>query len=364
MGQVPPPFGGQTIMTQALLEGDYQHAELLHVDTAFSTALADMGRSSIVKVARLIRVLSRGLNCWIRARPTVLYYHPAGSSRSAILRDLVLLTVLRPLFSTVIFHMHARGLVDACASLPAPLRFVARRAYNSPDVVIGPSRAIVDEAESLHAAQSRVIANGTRGGRPKTAHKTDDVLDLLFLNLISEAKGAMWLLDSFAALCREGIALRLTMVGEFESRDFRRSFEVRTRELDVDGRVLLAGTAIGAEKWRRMEEADIFCLPTTWPQESFGLALIEAASCSLPVLAADVPGVREVFDPGISIMLADPAEPDSLTRHLREMCLDPLLRQRLGNAARDAFQKRYTLARYWREIDEVFASLQGNQHAP
>jgi glycosyltransferase involved in cell wall biosynthesis len=357
VGQIPPPFGGQTIMTQALLDGEYQNAELLHVDAAFSTALSDMGHSSIIKAGRLIRVLARSLVCRVRARPSVLYYHPAGSSRSAILRDLVLLTVLRPLFSGVVFHVHARGLIEACALLPAPLRLLARRAYGTPDVVVGPSRAIVDEALPLHAAQNRVIANGTLGGRPKKSHDAEDVIDILFLNLISEAKGAMWLLGSVAELHREGIAVRLTMVGEFESPHFREKFDARARKLGVDDRVVLAGTAIGVDKWHCMEEADIFCLPTTWPQESFGLALIEAASCSLPVLAADVPGVREVFEPGASIMLADPGDPGTLTQHLRDLCRDPLLRKRLGNAARDAFEERYTLARYWSDIDELFATM-------
>jgi len=363
VGQVPPPYGGQTIMTKVLLEGRYDDVELIHVDSAFSTTLSDMGRTSLTKVTRLARVLLRALWMTARRRPSVLYYHPAGASKSAILRDLVLLSALRPLFPAVVFHLHARGLTDACTTLPAPLRRLARRVYARPDVLLGPSTVIVDEAADLGARYTRVIPNGTQGGARRGDRPASGPVQILFLNLISDAKGAGWLLDAFAELRRTGVDARLTLVGEFESAAYRDAFVARCRQLGLQDLVSLPGIAVGEDKWRAMAGADIFCLPTTWPQESFGLALIEAASCGLPVVAADVAGVRDVLEPGVSVLLADPHDRPSLARHLHHLCADPAARERLGTAAREAFERHYTLDRYWAELGEVFAMMRAARRA-
>lgn len=359
VGQVPPPYGGQTIMTEMLLSGRYENAKLWHVNAALSRSLSDMGTTSPEKMFRLLGVLARSLATTIRRRPQVLYFHPAGASKSAIFRDIVMLLTLRPLYRTVVFHLHARGLTEACRTLPRPLRALARRVYASPQLLVGPSAAIVAEAAELGAGRQLVVPNGTAGGSPHAGYEVDGPVRLLFLNLVSEAKGARWLLESLAVVVGKGIDARLTYVGELSSPQFHASLLERAEALRVADRIAFAGVAIGEDKWRRMAEADIFCVPTTWRQESFGLALVEAASCGLPAIAADVPGVREVLDDGVSVLLADPDDRLSLARHLEAVCVSAELRSRLGTAARTAYLDRYTPESYWRRMDEVFELVKG-----
>jgi glycosyltransferase involved in cell wall biosynthesis len=358
IGQVPPPFGGQTIMTAALLAGRYRDAELFHVNAAYSTSLADMGRVSVVKLARVAVVLGGAVWTRLRHRTSVLYYHPAGANRGAILRDLVLLPVLRPMFSTVVFHLHARGLPEALASLPRPLRAVARRAYARPDVVLGPSGVIVEEAVSFEARINRVIPNGIAGGQCTDRDRAEgEPVRILYLNLISEAKGAGWLLEAVGEMRDEGLDVELLLAGEFASSEYRDALLGRVHALGLEDSVKFRGVVTGRAKWQLMAESDIFCVPTTWPQESFGLAMVEAASSGLPVVTADVPGVRGLFDDGRSVLLADPADDSTLRPLLERLCRDPGVRQRFGREARSAFEQRYTVERYWEAIGTVFTDL-------
>ncbi len=351
-------------MTEMLLSGQYENAELWHVNSAFSRSLADMGNASLRKIVRLLGVLARCLAITVRRRPQVLYFHPAGASKSAICRDIVMLLTLRPLYRTVVFHLHARGLTESCGTLPRPLRALARRVYAAPQLVVGPSAVIVEEAAEFGAGRQLVVPNGTAAGNPRKSYEVDGPVRLLFLNLVSEAKGARWLLESLAVVVNKGIDARLSYVGEVSSPQFHASLLERAEVLGVADRVAFAGVSIGPDKWERMAEADIFCVPTTWRQESFGLALVEAASCGLPAVAADVPGVREVLDNGVSVLLADPDDPLSLARHLAEVCTSADLRRKLGTAARTAYVDRYTPQCYWQRIDEVFEVVKELHSAP
>ena len=256
-----------------------------------------------------------------------------------------------------IFHHHARGLLPAIVSLPRPLRALARRSYRRPDVAIAPSQAVLDEVAQLDPARSVLVPNGTAGGPATSQRHTTAVPKILFLNLVSQAKGAHWLLDSIATLRDRGIATEVVFAGQFPSTEDEVAFGKRIRDLGLEGAVQLPGIVVGDDKWATMDAADVFCVPTTYEQESFGLALVEAASRGLPIVTTDVAGVREVFRHGESALLADPGRVETLSEHLATLCTDEALRSRLGRNARRLFEERYTEDRFWASLDTVFSDV-------
>lgn len=344
-------------MVATLLDGRYPGAELLHVEAAFSSSLSDMGTISLRKVWALTRLLLRVLWIRLRSHPTILYYHPAGGSKSAILRDVLLLALLRPLFRCTVFHFHARGLPKVMSSTSGLYGRMMRYALSAPDLVIGPSEVVVAEAKYLGPGRSLVIPNGTVGGRPKQDYKPNsNSIRILFLNLISPRKGVDWLIDSICRLRKVHSALELVLVGEFESLAYERSFLTRVAQLQLRDIVRWTGPVSGDDKWRAFETADIFCFPTIHPEETFGLVLVEAASCGLPIVASDVPGVRDVLTPGKSFALADPHAPFTLDHCLRSF-LNWELRQAFGRAAHAEYCSKYTAQQYHSQIGAMFNTL-------
>lgn len=81
-----------------------------------------------------------------------------------------------------------------------------------------------------------------------------------------------------------------------------------------------------------LESADIFLMPSRW--EGFGLAAVEAMNASLPIVAGDVPGLRDVvgYD-GKAALLVDPTDTVAIARALETLLASHALRQRLGCAA-------------------------------
>ncbi|MGO8689875.1 MAG: glycosyltransferase family 4 protein [Thermoguttaceae bacterium] len=88
--------------------------------------------------------------------------------------------------------------------------------------------------------------------------------------------------------------------------------------------------------------ADALVLPSFY--DPFGLVVLEAAACGLPVVASRWTGASELLHDGLDgYVLDDPADDASCAERL-ERLLDPVVRQSMGEAAR-RLALQYTLDR-------------------
>jgi glycosyltransferase involved in cell wall biosynthesis/ribosomal protein S18 acetylase RimI-like enzyme len=87
---------------------------------------------------------------------------------------------------------------------------------------------------------------------------------------------------------------------------------------------------------------DVFVLPSH--REGFPRAAMEAAAMSLPIVATDIRGCREVVEHGFNGLLVPVANPHELAAAIRKLGDDPILREDMGRAgyqkARDHFDER------------------------
>jgi glycosyltransferase involved in cell wall biosynthesis len=115
---------------------------------------------------------------------------------------------------------------------------------------------------------------------------------------------------------RGGLDLRLVFVGDGQHRT---PLEARAKELGLDGRVRFLGWLPGgAEVRRRLDQADLFALPSR--QEGLPRAMIEAMARGLPCLGSTVGGIPELLPPQD---LVPPNDVEALTRKIREIVSDP-----------------------------------------
>jgi glycosyltransferase involved in cell wall biosynthesis len=76
--------------------------------------------------------------------------------------------------------------------------------------------------------------------------------------------------------------------------------------------------------------------------EGFGLVLIEAMAAGVPVVASDIPGIRDVVRNGETGLLVSPGLPGPTSQAIRNLVEDPALRQRLISAAKKDVVERFT----------------------
>ncbi len=106
-----------------------------------------------------------------------------------------------------------------------------------------------------------------------------------------------------------------------------------------------------------LRAADLFVFPSQNRLEGFGLAVTEAMASGLPVVIADMPGVREVIEPGREGLLVEPLIAHDLAERVRELLDDPARRAAMGAAARARAEERYGLETVTRQLLTVYEGL-------
>jgi len=104
-----------------------------------------------------------------------------------------------------------------------------------------------------------------------------------------EPKNHLRLLSIFARVLQRQASARLLLVGEGGNRIERRVWR-RVAELGLAGRVVLAGQRTDVP--RLLKAADALIFPSLW--EGLPGAVLEARAAGTPVLASDLPGIREI----------------------------------------------------------------------
>ena len=141
---------------------------------------------------------------------------------------------------------------------------------------------------------------------------------------------------------------RLIIVGDGPLRGQAESFIARHRLPDV----VMVGYVPDTVLPRYYSSADIFCAPATG-SESFGIVLLEAMACRLPVVATEIPGYMSVLEPGRDSLTVRPKGWAELGAALVILARDGELRARMG-AAGFAKAGRYSWSAVATQVVEVY----------
>jgi len=103
-----------------------------------------------------------------------------------------------------------------------------------------------------------------------------------------------------------------------------------------------------------LKQIDMLVLPSD--AEGFGLVLIEAMAAGVPVVATNVPGIRDVVTHEQTGLLVPPRRPDQLAQAIQRIEEDPPLRHRLVVNAIEDVRRRFswdTVLPEYRKLLEV-----------
>ncbi len=119
------------------------------------------------------------------------------------------------------------------------------------------------------------------------------------------------------------------------------------------GRVHFEGHVEHAQVPALLQTFDMYVAVSREDSESFGVAIIEASACEIPVIVSNVGGLPEVVTDGESGLVIPRDAPMCLARALITLATDPSLRRRLGREGRLKVIREYEWSRC---VDQMIAT--------
>lgn len=149
---------------------------------------------------------------------------------------------------------------------------------------------------------------------------------VLYLGRLQARKNLTRVVEAFAKVRRAGLRYKLVLAGRQDS-----LFEpVRARicDLQMKNDVLLPGFLPAEDVPLFYNAAEVFLYPSLY--EGFGLPVVEAMACGLPVITSQGSSLEEVA--GDAALLVDPLSESSIAGAIQKILEDSALRLRLRKA--------------------------------
>jgi glycosyltransferase involved in cell wall biosynthesis len=284
-----------------------------------------------VRVAVHALALLRWVAVLILFRPGVVHLQVTAPGMR---RDVAHLRIARMLGHDVVSHIHTSGFYRGAASLAvdAGLEQVLRLSTN----VIVMSRSLEGEISRRHPdlADKVVFIANPVPELVEPLNLDDDAprvakVRLLCVGPISDHKGQAALIEAAEALADEGHAIDVELVGPWGDLG-----NEEKRRIDASPIVRISGTLQGPELTAAYDRADIFVLFSM--DEAEPLAMLEAMSRQLPVVATRVGGIPETLNAVPGNALVAQGNSAELVAALRDLACDRSKRLSIGEA-----NKRY-----------------------
>ncbi|NGP75239.1 N-acetyl-alpha-D-glucosaminyl L-malate synthase BshA [Balneolaceae bacterium YR4-1] len=168
-----------------------------------------------------------------------------------------------------------------------------------------------------------------------------------------EVKRVPEVISVFDQILKNDIKAKLLLVGDGPD---RQRAERRCRELNMCDEVRFLGKQENVEEI--LSIADLFLIPSG--SETFGLAALEAMSCSVPVISSNIGGLPEVNIHGETGYLCDLDDIECMARHAVDILKDEEHHEELSKNARkqaERFEMSNIVTRYEEYYKKIKSGL-------
>jgi len=171
---------------------------------------------------------------------------------------------------------------------------------------------------------------------PDPSVKKNSVPTVIYLGRLKKYKSIDHLLSAFSLTLEKIPQAKLVIVGEG---DFKDSLINLANRLNIRDKVEFTGFVDRQEKVKRLQEAWVAVYPSF--KEGWGLTNIEANACGTPVIASDVPGLKDSVVHGKTGLLFEYGDVKKLSDYLIKILSDADYREELRQGGL-AWAKRFS----------------------
>jgi glycosyltransferase involved in cell wall biosynthesis len=169
-------------------------------------------------------------------------------------------------------------------------------------------------------------------------------------------KGQRYLIDAAHLVVQQVPDARFVILGEGELREH---LEKQVHEHHLEKHVLLPG--FRTDVLGCIKAFDLFVMSSV--TEGLGTSLLDAMTCSRPIIATRAGGIPEIVEDEVNGLLVPVRDHHALADAIVRALKDAELRKRMGDAGLARVNERFTVERMVSETADVYARVAGRPHA-
>ncbi len=209
--------------------------------------------------------------------------------------------------------------------------------YNKADSIIAVSKHVCDDLvknfkinkKRIHIINNPIDINRSNYlSNEEVAEEffNEDAPIILSVGRLSKEKGVEYLLKAFSLL-KDRSNARLVILGEGKE---EANLKKLSKELGIDKKVFFLGFKDNPYKY--MKRSTIFVFPSLY--ESFGIAMVEAMSCGVPVIATkSYEGIENIIEHERTGLLVNVGDEHAIAESMLRLLDDDGLRRSLSKEA-------------------------------
>lgn len=169
-------------------------------------------------------------------------------------------------------------------------------------------------------------------------NRDTDKITIGMVKKMAPKYGPKYLIEAFASINNKYPNSRIILVGGGpQEEELKRLAD----NLGIAENCIFVGSIPHEDVPNWLNRFDIYCAPSTLDSESFGVAVIEASACGLPVIVSRVGGLPEVVQENKTGIIVPPKDVNALVQALETLIKNKELRMSMGEAGRVFVQQHY-----------------------
>jgi len=259
------------------------------------------------------------------------------------------------------YHMDTRDLSFFKKIFTLPSVLIRKKLFNLADLIVCASLDYIESSQigDVYKQGSEKFVEipfSVDTGKFKSIQDINNKnINITFVGGMDRAhdfKGIDILIKAFSELKQNN--LKLNLIGNGELID---DYKKLAKKLAISDKVKFFTGINDDEKIVKYQKTDIFVLPSVNSHEAFGIVLLEAMSCGVPVVASSLPGVRKVFENNKQGLTVEPGDVNDLREKLEELIVDKEKRIKMGIEGRKLVEINYNKEKINKKLEDILLGL-------
>jgi N-acetyllactosaminide 3-alpha-galactosyltransferase len=238
---------------------------------------------------------------------------------------------------------------------------LGRTACRMVDAIISTTESYASSSPVLKGFKYHAIPIGIHTGAFDTARDKGGITEesrkrnqVLFVGRLVANKGVDYLVKAVSRVKETVPNVHLVICGEGEQKPFLVKL---IKDLGLSGNVTFYGKVSLDIITHLYSTSTMFVLPSVNRLEAFGIVQLEAMACETPVIASEIPGVKDVMDVGKSGLLVPKENVEALSKAIHSMLSNYDKTREMGRYARKLVLSKYNWEIIAGQVEGIYTSL-------